>query len=144
MTLGAQAEKFGRDYLEVVARGDDYYAIELGKDYANRFPTSMDLQQHYALSDVGKDTLREFQSLPVLELIRKRGPGATWVLDQPIRIKYSYGREQAELVWRDPSATTPSKIHMFLEYIVDGKGNGQWHVEECMVMSKRYVAPSIL
>ena len=144
MTLGAQAEKFGRDYLEVISRGDDYYAIELGKDYANRFPTTMDLDQHYALSEQGQKVLEEFQSSAVVNTVREGGEGANWVLDRSVRIYYSYGREHAVLIWKDSNGGVTTKLHMFLDYMVDSKGNGQWYVEECTVLSARFTAPAIL
>ncbi|MDG2223792.1 MAG: hypothetical protein P8L85_20605 [Rubripirellula sp.] len=143
-TLGAQAEKFGRDYIEVIARGDDYFAIELGKDYANRFPTTMDLGQHYALSEQGEKILDEFQKSPVVDIVRGGKGQSQWVLDRSAHIYYSYKREHAELIWRDAGGGTTAKIHMFLDYLVDSRGNGQWHIEECTVLSPRYTAPAIL
>ncbi|MGB0597706.1 MAG: hypothetical protein ACPGLY_13545 [Rubripirellula sp.] len=144
VTLGAKAEKFGRDYIEVIARGDDYFAIELGKDYANRFPESMDLDQHYALSEQGEKILADFQGSGVVETIRNGGDGANWVLDRPAHIYYSYGRDHAELIWRDAGGETTAKIHMFLDCLVDSRGNEQWHIEECVLLSPRYTAPAIL
>jgi hypothetical protein len=144
MTLGAQAEKFSRDYLEVIARGDDYFAIELEKDYYNRFPSTMNLEEHYASSETASRSLQEFKEQSTFETIRSLGPQATWVLDRPVRIYYSYGREHAEVILRDPTGKTDAKIQMFLDYAVDSKGNGQWHVEECGMVSRQYIAPAIL
>ncbi len=49
--------------MEVVARGEDEFAMELRKDYVNRFPTTMSLKQHYNMSEKGSRSwrsLREF------------------------------------------------------------------------------------
>jgi hypothetical protein len=45
MTLGRQAEKFSRDYIEVVALGEDEFAMELNKDSVNRFPPTVSLKE---------------------------------------------------------------------------------------------------
>jgi len=144
MELGRQAEKFSLDYVEVIARGDDYYAMELEKDYANRFPRTMNLSEFYSLSEQGQQILQQFSTRGVMETIRARGPGAVWELDEPVQIKYSFGSERATVVLRDPTGQTTSKIRVYLHYVYDSKGNGQWHVDDCMLDTPRYVAPAIL
>lgn len=144
VTLGSQAAQFGRYYIEVVARGEDHIAMELQKDYVNRFPPTMNLKEHYAISESGQRAWEEFKDQSINQTIQMRGPDAEWVLDRAVRVYYSYGREHAEVVWADPTGETTAKIRMFLEYRIDSKGNGQWHVERCMVFSPKYVAPQVL
>lgn len=144
-TLARQAEHFGRYYLDVVAMGEDEFAMELNKDDVNRFPTTMSLEEHYQGSPQARERLEEFQSNSVNELLRKRGPGAEWVLDQPVRIYYSYRREHAELVWADPTGSSDSKILMILDYRIDSNGDGQWYVATVQsYLRQRIVAPSVL
>lgn len=144
MTLGRQAEKFSRDYLEVVARGQNEFALELRKDYVNRFPPTMSLQQHYNMTEAGSRTLEEFGDESVNRSIRKRGPNAEWVLDRPTRVYYSYGREHAEVVWVDPTGESQAKIQFFLEYRPDKNGDGQWHVQVVQSYRELIVAESVL
>ena len=145
MTLGWQAEKFSRDYIEVIARGEDEFAMELQKDYVNRFPVTMSLKQHYNMSEAGSRALEEFQESSLNGMIRKRGPNAEWVLDQPTRIYYSYGREHAEVVWSDPTGETQARVQFFMEYRPDhSNGDGQWHVYVAQQYRERIVAESVL
>lgn len=143
MTLGRQAEKFSRDYIEVVARGEFEFAMELRKDHVNRFPATMPLKQHYNMSESGSRELEEFKGDGLNATFRRHGPNTEWVLDRPTRVYYSYGREHAEVVWVDP--TGQSKIQFFLEYRPDHKnGDGQWHVEVAQTYRELIVAESIL
>lgn len=144
VTLGNQAAQFSRHYMEVIARGEDYFAMELSKDYVNRFPPTMNLREHYAISESGQRAWEEFRGQSINAAIQQRGPNAEWVLDRPVRVFYSYGREHAEVVWRDPTGETNTKVRIFLEYIVDSKGNGQWHVERCLPMAPKFTAPAVL
>jgi hypothetical protein len=143
-TLGQQAEQFGRYYLEVVARGHDEFAMELRKDHVNRLPVTMSLTEHYNSSEEVRGMLQEFKQDSVNETVRKRGPDAQWVLDRSIRVYYSYQREHAELVWKDPTGESPLLIQMFLEYRPDVNGDGQWHVETVHAYRERIVAEQVL
>lgn len=144
MTLGRQAEKFSRDYMEVVARGENEFAMELRKDYVNRYPTTMSLKQHYNMTEDGSRQLEEFESESTNETFRNRGPNAEWVLDRPTRVYYSYGREHAEVVWTDPTGETEARIQFFLEYRPDSKGDGQWHIDVVQPYRELIVAESVL
>ena len=142
-SLGRQAEHFSRQYMEVVARVYDEFAMELRKDYVNRFPSTMPLEQHYRMSDTASENLAEFTADGVNVLLRKRGPNAEWVLDQPTRVYYSYNRQHAEVVWRDPEGK--SKVQFFLEYRPHHQtGDGEWHVHIAQFKTERIVAPSVL
>ena len=143
-TLGSQAEKFSRYYMDVVARGQYEFALELRKDNVNRLPTTMSLKEHYTLSEAAAKSLREFQEEGINDELRKRGPDAEWVLDRPTRVYYSYRREHAEVVWIDPTGESAVKIQMFLEYRVDSDGNGQWHVDVAQNYRERIVAEQVL
>ena len=145
MTLGRQAEKFSRDYMEVIARGEDEFAMELRKDYVNRFPPTMSLKQHYNMSENGIRALEEFRDDSLNALIRERGPNAEWILDRPTRVYYSYGREHAEVVWADPTGEIQGQIQFFLEYRPDHKnGDGQWHIDVAQSYREPIVAESVL
>ena len=96
------------------------------------------------MNEVASESLEEFRNDSVNTLIRNRGPNAEWVLDRPIRVYYSYEREHAEVVWVDPTRDDGTKIQFFLEYRVDPKGDGQWHVEVMQVYRELIVAESIL
>ncbi len=128
----------------MIALGQDEFALELNKDYVNRFPETMSLKEHYYANDQSLQRFTEFRDSSVNEMIRQRGPGAPWVLDRPVRVYYSYRREHAEVVWMDPTGEVESKILMILEYRVDSKGQGQWNVANAMPLTQRYVADSIL
>jgi hypothetical protein len=143
-TLGSQAEQFSRYYLEVVARGQDEFAMELRKDYVNRLPTTMSLKEHYTISEDAARRLAEFREDSMNTMIRKRGPNADWILDRPTRVYYSYQREHAEVVWIDPTGETSAKIQMFLEYLVSPDGEGQWHVDVVQSYREPIVAENIL
>jgi hypothetical protein len=143
-TLSKQAEQFSRYYLEVIARGNDEFAMELRKDYVNRLPLTMSLTEHYMADEAAARLLQEFREEGINETIRERGPGAEWILDRPIRIYYSYQREHAEVVWADPTGETSTLIQMFLQYRVDSKGDGQWHVDVIQTYRERIVAEQVL
>ncbi len=144
MTLARQAEKFSRDYLEVIALEEDEFAMELNKDYVNRFPETMSLKEHYHASEQSYQRLSEFRENSIHEMIRRRGPNAEWALDRPIRIYYSYDREHAEIVWMDPTGQIESKIYMILDYTIDQQGQGQWHVTTATPLTPKYVADAVL
>lgn len=145
MTLGPQAEKFSRDYIEVIARGEDEFAMELRKDYVNRLPSTMSLKQHYTMSEGAMRALEEFREDSFNDAIRNRGPNAEWVLDRPTRVYYSYGRQHAEVVWVDPTGDSKAKLQFYLEYRPDHKnGDGQWHVKVAQQYRELIVAESVL
>ncbi len=158
-TLGGQAVRFGKNYFEVIARDDLELAMELRKDYVNRFPTSMPLSAYYAAERTAMEaaeasdeppmesqveTVEEFRNDSTNVSIRKRGPGAEWGLGEPIQVVSHYGDQHVNLLWVDPSGRDTIRIRMTLEYRVDGEGDGQWHVALIHTDRDRIVAPSIL
>jgi hypothetical protein len=143
-TLGKQAEEFSRYYMEVVARGHDEVAMELRKDHVNRFSTSMSLGELYATNDRARESLLELHEDASSSTLRRLGPDARWVLDRPVRVYYSYGKEHAEVIWMDPTGETSTKIQMFLDYRIDRNGDGQWNVDVAQPYRERIVAESVL
>jgi hypothetical protein len=143
LTLGSQAERFARAYVETIARGHSEVAMELRKDYVNRFPESMSLKSHYQTSAKTREAFNEFHNDGIHAAIRSRGPGAEWELDGPIDVFYSYGLQHAHLVLHDPVSQNP-KVQMFLEYRVDRDGDGQWNVKTVQSYRELIVAPSVL
>lgn len=142
VTLGGQAEQFSRQYIELVAQGNDYLALELQKVPAARLPASASLRQHYELNPDNHGKLDRFRIHVVNRAIRDFGPGADWQLDRPVKIDYHFGREQVDVVWRPPSGDR--KLQIFLEYVVDDNGIGQWHVDNVQWYRERLVAPRVL
>ncbi len=144
MSLGRQAEHFSRQYIEVVAHGHDEIALELRKDYVNRFPTTMPLEQHYRMSESASESLEEFQNDSLNRTFQQHGLSADWVLNRPTRVYYSYGNEHADVVWVDPSGELSAPIQVLLDYVIDSKGDGQWHIKSAHTYRERLVAESIL
>jgi hypothetical protein len=143
-TLGKQAEQFSRDYMEVLARGHEEIALELQKDYVNRLSTEMSLVELYASNEVAREALEGLRDSSSSAALRQRGPGADWVLAQPTRVYYAYGSQHAEVVWEDPTGEVDIKIQIFLDYLVDREGNGQWNVQLSQPYRKRIVAETVL
>jgi hypothetical protein len=145
MTLGAQAEQFARDYVEVVAHDELELAMELRKNYVNRFPTTMPLPAHYTLNENADRSMEEFRQDGVNAQILNRGPGAEWRLTRPVRIFNYYGSHKAEVTLQDPSGGKATELYMLLEYQVDHRnGDGQWFVERVMFNTEPIVAPLVL
>ena len=143
--LAQQAEKFALIYIDVVAMGETEFAMELQKDYVNRMDPTMSLEEHYQGAEQARENYEQFKGSGVNESIRKRGPGAEWVFDKPTRLYTRYKNQHAELVLMDPSGGSDTKISMTLDYIVDSKGQGQWHVSNVQsYRTKRLVAPNVL
>lgn len=130
--------------MEVVARGHDEVAMELRKDHVNRFSTSMSLGELYATNDRARESLLELHEDASSSTLRRLGPDARWVLDRPVRVYYSYGKEHAEVIWMDPTGETSTKIQMFLDYRIDRNGDGQWNVDVAQPYRERIVAESVL
>lgn len=141
-TLGGQAERFSRDYLRLVARGDDYLAMELEKRPLSRLPATMSLSDYYQSNPGGQGKLEFFRIKTVNERIRQYGVDADWRLDRPVRLDYHFGREKAEVVWLEPSGK--KRVQFFMEYQVDKEGIGQWHIETVQNYRERIVAERVL
>ena len=144
MTLARQAEQYSRYYIEMVARGEDHFAIELNKDYVNRLPTTMDWREHYAVDEGGSRNWQDFREESINDTLRSRGPNAEWVLERPTQVYYSYGRQHADVIWMDPTGSTSVKVQVMMEYQLDQQGQGQWHVKLCQAYMDRITAPGVL
>lgn len=148
-TLGSQAEKFARYYIEMIARGEDEFAMELRKTYNNRFPPTMPLKAYYAQNELSESEehlspFEEFKRSEVNAAIRRRGPGAEWELKRPPRVHVHYGQVKAELIFVDPTGQVESEIYISLDYNIDKRGDGQWNVERSMFNAEPIVAPMVL
>jgi len=143
-TLGTQAEYFAKEYLKIVASGDDYYAMELRKDYVNRFMRSMPLAEHYETSENAKQTLEEYRDDSVRKMLMRAGPDAEWELDRSIRVYHSYGNDHADVVLVNYDEDSPRRIRVILQGQISTDGEIQWHVETFMMYRERLVAESIL
>ena len=144
-TLGGQAERFARDYIEVVARDEVELALELRKDYNNRFPDTMPLKDHYQLTENGEEAIQRFRTDSINQMIRDRGPNAEWVLDRAVRVYNNRRFLQADMVFKDPTGESRIRLYVGLEYNVDHRnGDGQWYVIQSTQYSEPIVAPSIL
>lgn len=144
-TLGSQAHKFALDYIELVANNELEVAMELRKDYVNRFAADMPLKDHYALNEGAEDGIITFRTDAINDSIRRRGPGAEWKLLNAVRVFTHYGIQQAELILVDPTGSDPLKLYMVLEYRIDhNNGDGQWHMVRAQQYSEPIYAPSIL
>ena len=143
--LSHQAEKFALIYLDVIAMDETEFAMELNKDYVNRMDPTMSLEEHYQGAPQARENYENFRSGGVNEMIRERGPGAEWVFYLPTRLYTEFRIQHAELVIADPTGSPNKRIRMVMDYLVDSKGQGQWHVSNVQTYSvKRYVAPTIL
>lgn len=144
VTLGGQAEKFARDYIEVIARDEAELAMELQKDYVNRFPDTMPLMAHYALNPPPEEQLEIFQNDPVNKTIRRRGPGARWRLAEPVRVYTHYGFQRADVVFEDPTGAAATNLRFTLEYKIDSSGKGQWQMLNIVPDVDKIYAPAVL
>ena len=130
--------------MDLVALGHDEHAMELKKEWYNRLSTEMNLAEHYTSDPRISESLVEFKSDLVNKEFKRRGPNAEWVLKRPIRIYYQYGKDHAEVIWSDPTGDSKLTIQMFMDYRVDSKGRGQWHIDVVQPLRERLVADSIL
>ncbi len=142
-TLGNQAEFYSRQYIGILANNHPEVAIELSKDFKNRFSESMPLDQFYdGSNDDRQRNLYEFRDNGANVLIRELGPDAEWLLDRPVEVYKKFGIERAEVVWK--AAENDRKIHFFMQYLIDPNDVGQWHVERLQEYRELIVAESVL
>lgn len=142
-TLGGQAKVYTRQYIEVIAREYDEFAMELNKDFRNRFNATMPLEDYYQQgNEDAVQALREFRGNQAHAIMRKLGPDAEWVLDRPVRVYKTYGVEKAEVVWR--SKKSGQMVQFFMQYLIDPNDVAQWHIEHVQQYRERIVAESVL
>ncbi|MCG8651563.1 MAG: hypothetical protein MI861_17105 [Pirellulales bacterium] len=144
-TLGSQAEQFARHYIELVAMDETELAMELRKDYNNRFPGTMPLKAHYSLNESSEDAMLEFRNEGTNRRIRERGPGAEWKLERPVRVFTHYQIQRAELFFIDPTGKSSLHLYILMQYDLDHRnGDGQWYVVQVQEHMEPIFAPSIL
>lgn len=144
-TLGSQAEKFARDYIELIALGEYELAMEMRKNHVNRFAPTMPLKAHYQMNPSAEDSLVEFVTSSVNNSIRDRGPGAEWKLQRRPRVYTHYTFQMVDLVFEDPTGESNAKVQVIMEYQIErSSGDGQWHVTDAMPPSELIYAPAVL
>lgn len=145
--IGGQAEAFAREYLDLVARGEVYYAMELQKDHYNRYLESMPLDQYYNKTEEAMRSVQEFKEDGLTAAIIRIGPDANWERDRAIHVYSHYGRNMVDLVLRaqNPGDPAPVKVRMQLEFVFNQKdGAMEWRIDNTMFDRKRIVAEKIL
>jgi hypothetical protein len=143
-TLGTQAEYFAREFVKIVASGEDYYVLELQKDYTNRFLRTMSLAEHYEGNEEMQETLEGFRSGGLKTMLVKLGPDAKWELDRSVHVFHKYGRDNADVVLANYDGEKPRLIRVTLQKSVSSAGDIQWHVSNFMMYRERIVAPTVL
>ena len=142
-TLGTQAEYFAKEFVKLVASGEDYYVLELQKSYVNRFLRSMPLAEHYESIELSED-LENHRGSSLKSLLVRLGPDAKWELDRSVYVYHKYGRDHAEVVLVNNDGKKPQLITVSLEKAISKDGDIQWHVDNFMMYRERLVAESIL
>ncbi len=158
-TLGSQAEYFAKEYLKVAGGGDYAYTMQLERDYINRFPLTVPLDEQYqkmraereaailraaATGDPPPGPLEE-DGFGTVDLVRSFGPDHEWILNRPVRVFHRYGRLLASVVLASDRSKSPTKMMMELEYRVHKeRDTGEWNVTLCQPYRERLVAESIL
>lgn len=151
-TLGGQAEYFARQFIKVVATGNEAYANELQKNYVNRYLKTMPLAERYALEAERKRKRMEQEGgiepdtdEDPTEFLKKYPADHEWILDRPVRVYSKYGRQKADVVFAYDDSEKPTRIRIQLEYLLHREtGNAEWHVELCMPYRERIVAETVL
>ena len=144
-TFGDQAEYFARQYFDVVARGQNELAMELKKDFVNRFSEDMSLQTFYATHPESATALAEFESDVLNTEIREVGPGGPWQLTKAPRVYQKYGHDRVDLFFVNPTNPKARPIEVIMECKTDPRsGEAQWHVHQIQYLMKALYAESVL
>jgi len=140
-TLGGQAERFSRNYLHLIANGEDFRAMELERKSSARLTPSVSLADYYQSNPVGRKKWEIFRASKLNKHIRQYGIDADWRLDRPVRIDYHVGREKVEVVWLEPSGE--KSLRFLMEYQVDREGVGQWFIEGVLEYREPIIAKRV-
>ena len=153
-TLATQGEHYARQFIKLVANGEDYYALELRKEFPNRFISTMDLDQFYAREatkvpnedqESQESPLESLRSSSAYSTVRDVGPDGIWELDRAISVTYRYGRERVDIVFANHDRPKPRLLRLVMECQVrESTGDLEWHVANFMMYRERIVAESIL
>ena len=153
-TLATQGEHYARQFIKLVANGEDYYALELRKEFPNRFISTMDLEQFYAReaakapdeNEQGQESpLETLRNSSAYSSVRSVGPDGDWELDRPISVVYRYGRERVDIVFANHDTGKPRLLRIVMECSIrPSTGELEWHVANFMMYRERIVAESIL
>jgi len=154
-TLGNQAEYFAREFIKVVASGNEVYANELQKNYVNRFLKNMPLEERYALQRERDKAEAEAQGGGSgidyqtddegPKFLLKYPADHEWLLDRPVRVFSKYGTQKADCVFAFDESENPALVRILLVRMQNKEtGASEWNVELCMPYRERIVAESIL
>lgn len=128
-TLGAQAEHFGRQYMELLSDGEVEYAMELRKDPRNRNPPTTPLKDLYGTSENAVGALEQFRRNTAVSILEEVEGDPEWVLVRPPRVFRTYDRDRVEMVWKDASGIVSKKFLLTMGYVISEEtGDGQWRV----------------
>ena len=157
-SLGTQAEKFARNYIEVIQSDNKVYGMELRKIYSNRFTHSMPLAEYYREAERraqkaastsggggesgGRSALQTFRTDPANELIWGQDAKTRWALERPVRVFHQYHIDRAEVVLIMPG--TNKRLQFILQYHIDPTDVGQWHIQLVQPYRELIVSESIL
>tara|TARA_A100001391_G_scaffold163267_1_gene122714 strand:- start:190 stop:909 length:720 start_codon:yes stop_codon:yes gene_type:complete len=146
-TMASQAEYFGREYLELIGRGDVELAAELRKEARNRQVKGMNLREAYRAEQIASASKGEEDqhSNAEQDAIELAGPDIQWELAERPRVYMHYGIERVETIWFDPSGTVKEKVVVELQWSPDeAKNIANWHVNNFHFYRDLIFAPSVL
>ena len=144
-TFAEQAEYFARQYIDVVASNEMELAMELRKDFVNRFSKDMPLETYYATNSAAATALEEFIDEGVNEEFQEVGSGGAWKLVKTPYVFHKYGHDRVELLFVNPADPKARQIEMIMECKTDPTTNtAQWHVHRVQYKMEPIFAESIL
>jgi len=144
-TFGDQAAYFAGQYFDLIARGENELAMEMRKDYINRFSDQMPLKTFYQSKRETAKSLEEFRDDAVNHELRRVGPDGPWVLTKAPHVYHKYGHDRVDLQFINPHDAKARPIDVTMECKTDPlTGAAQWHVHQCQYHMKPLYAESIL
>jgi hypothetical protein len=144
-TFGGQAEYFARQYFDVIARGEYELALELKKDFVNRFAADMPLKTFYANNVDSANAVIELKEDATTQEIQEAGSSELWVLTKAPRVYQKYGNDRVDLFFINPTNPKSRPIEVIMECKTDPRTNAaQWHVHSIQYLLKPIYAEAIL
>ena len=144
-TFAKQAEYFARQYIDVVASGEMELAMELRKDFVNRFSKDMPLKTYYATNEDAVEAFEEFIDDGVNEHFQEVGPGGSWELAKTPYVFHKYGHDRVKLIFVNSDDPKAREIEVIMECKTNPTNDtAQWHVHRVQYMMEPLFAESIL
>tara|TARA_R110002049_G_scaffold50370_1_gene142946 strand:- start:36092 stop:36859 length:768 start_codon:yes stop_codon:yes gene_type:complete len=144
-TFGDQAEYFARQYFDVIANHEMELAMELRKDFVNRFSADMPLKTFYETNGDSAAALAEFEEDGINAEIQKAGSADAFELTKAPRVYHKYGHDRVELIFVNSQDPKARKIEVIMECKTDPTTNtAQWHVHRVQYVMKPIYAESVL